>query len=69
MVARPSGAVPETAGDAALLSNDGPDVIAELLALVHSDDELRAELTKRGRERLTHYGPERAAVALRDALS
>jgi len=69
VIARPSGAVPETAGDAALLSDDGPDVIAELLALVHSDDELRAELTKRGRERLKHYGAERAAVALRDALS
>ena len=69
VIARPSGAVPETAGDAALLSDDGPDVIAELLALVHSDDELCAELTKRGRERLKHYGAERAAVALRDALS
>ena len=44
-------------------------MIAELLALVHADEELRAELTKRGRERLKHYGPERAAVALRDALS
>jgi glycosyltransferase involved in cell wall biosynthesis len=69
VIARPAGAVPETAGDAALLIEDGPDVIAELLALVHADDELRAELTRRGRERLEHYRPERTAVALRDALS
>ena len=69
VIARPAGAVPETAGDAALLTDDGPEVVAELLALVHEDHDLRVELTRRGRERLEHYSPERAAVALRDALS
>jgi glycosyltransferase involved in cell wall biosynthesis len=69
VIARPTGAVPETAGDAAVLTGDGPEVIAELLALVHEDPDLRAELVRRGRERLEHYRPERAAGALRDALS
>jgi glycosyltransferase involved in cell wall biosynthesis len=70
VVARPAGAVPETAGDAAVLVDDrDPAVIAELIAVVATDDELRTELTRRGRERLDRYGPERAAVALRDALS
>jgi glycosyltransferase involved in cell wall biosynthesis len=69
VIARPAGAVPETVGDAALIADGGPSVIAELLALVHEDAELRAELTRRGRERLGHYRPERAAAALRAALS
>ena len=69
VVARPSGGVPETVGDAALLTEDGPEVIAELVALVVEDEELRGELVRRGRERLEHYRPERSAVALRHALS
>jgi glycosyltransferase involved in cell wall biosynthesis len=70
VIARPAGAVAETAGDAALLADDrDPAVIAELIAMVAADDDLRAELTRRGRERLEQYRPERAAVALRDALS
>jgi glycosyltransferase involved in cell wall biosynthesis len=69
VIARPAGAVPETAGDAAILVDDrDPSVIAELIALVTSDDTLRDELTRRGRERVAVYGPERAAVALRSAL-
>jgi glycosyltransferase involved in cell wall biosynthesis len=69
VVARPAGAVPETAGDAALLADDrDPAVIAELLALAAADGELRDELTRRGRERLAAYAPERAAVKLRAAL-
>ena len=69
VIARPSGGVPETAGDAALLVDDrDPAVIAELIALAASDDELRADLVRRGRERLAVYAPERSAVALRAAL-
>jgi glycosyltransferase involved in cell wall biosynthesis len=69
VIARPSGGVPETAGDAALLVEDrDPGVIAELIALASDDDELRAELTRRGQERVEHYAPERAAVRLRAAL-
>src|SRR3954447_18692171 len=69
VIARPSGGIPETAGDAALLLDErDPAVVAELLALVTTDDELRGELVRRGAERVAHYAPERSAVALRDAL-
>jgi len=69
VIARPSGGVPETAGDAALLVDDrDPAVIAELIALAAGDSELRAELIRRGHERVARYAPERAAVKLREAL-
>jgi len=69
VIARPAGGVPETAGDAALLVDDrDPAVVAELIALVQSDQELREELVRRGRARVEHYAPDRAAVALRAAI-
>jgi L-malate glycosyltransferase len=69
VIARPAGGVPETAGDAALLVEDRePSVVAELMALVESDKELRDELVRRGQARLEHYAPERAATALRQAV-
>ena len=69
VIARPAGGVPETVADAGLLVEDrDPAVIAELLALVTQDAELRAELVRRGRARVEHYAPERAAAALREAL-
>jgi glycosyltransferase involved in cell wall biosynthesis len=69
VIARPAGGIPETVGNAALLVDDrDPAVLAELLALAVGDEELRAELARRGRERLAAYAPERAAVALRAAL-
>ena len=69
VVARPAGAVPEVAGDAALLVTDeDPAVICELLALAVSDAELRAELRRRGAARVAHFAPQRTAAALRAAL-
>jgi glycosyltransferase involved in cell wall biosynthesis len=69
VIARPAGGVPETVGDAALLVDDrDPAVVAELIALVQSDEELRAELVRRGKQRVEHYAAERAAVALRAAI-
>jgi glycosyltransferase involved in cell wall biosynthesis len=69
VIARPSGGVPETVGDAALLVEDhDPSVLAELIDLAVTDQDLRDELARRGRERLEHYRPERSAVALRAAL-
>jgi glycosyltransferase involved in cell wall biosynthesis len=69
VVARPSGGLPETVGDAALLVPDrDPAVVAELLHLAVSDGALRAELVRRGRERVAAYDPDRAAEALRAAL-
>ena len=69
VVARPSGAVPEVAGDAALLAPDRDlAVLAELVALAVEDDALRATLRERGRARLPAYAPERTESAMRDLL-
>lgn len=69
VIARPSGAVPETVGDAALLVDD-PDraVVAELIHLAVSDAPLRSALRERGGRRLQVYAPERVAAALRAAV-
>jgi glycosyltransferase involved in cell wall biosynthesis len=70
VIARPVGGVPEVAGDAALLldDGDGESVVAELLALTAGDAELRAELRRRGAARVAAYAPEPTARALRAAL-
>jgi glycosyltransferase involved in cell wall biosynthesis len=69
VAARPVGGVPEVAGDAALLvSDDDLAVVAELLHLAISDDDLRAELRRRGEARLERFAYERTAAALRGAL-
>jgi glycosyltransferase involved in cell wall biosynthesis len=69
VIARPAGAIPEVAGDAALLVEDrDPAVVSELLALVVEDAELRTELRRRGRERAAALAPERTVSTLRAAL-
>ena len=69
VIARPAGAIPEVAGDAALLVEDSdPAVIAELLHLALTDRQLRAELRRRGAQRLAAYAPERVAERLRAAV-
>jgi L-malate glycosyltransferase len=69
VVARPSGGLPETAGDAALLVADrDAGVVAELIHLAVGDAELRAALISRGRSRVEHYAPARAAAELRSAI-
>jgi glycosyltransferase involved in cell wall biosynthesis len=66
VVARPFGAVPEIAGNAALLAEDADlAVIAELIHLAVSDAELRAELRTRGAERVRALGPAHTITALR----
>jgi L-malate glycosyltransferase len=75
VVARPTGAMPAVGGDAVLWTETDPDpaVTAELLALATGDSGLRAELVRRGRERLTLFTFEDAAAAalgaVRDALA
>ncbi|MGI8921996.1 MAG: glycosyltransferase [Solirubrobacteraceae bacterium] len=71
VVARAAGAVPETAGDAALLlgAQDDVAVVAETLALAVGDAALRAELGRRGAARLAQLAPERTEAALREALA
>jgi glycosyltransferase involved in cell wall biosynthesis len=69
VVSRPSGGIPEVAGDAALLVEDRDlAVIAELAALAATDAQLRATLRERGRERLVLYGPRETAAKLRAVL-
>jgi glycosyltransferase involved in cell wall biosynthesis len=69
VVARPAGGIPEVAGDAALLVEDGDaGVVAELLWLALSDAELRATLRERGRARLAAYAPGATAAKLRASL-
>jgi glycosyltransferase involved in cell wall biosynthesis len=69
VIARPFGAVPEVCGDAAILVEDSdPAVIAELLHVLHGDAELRAELRRRGHERLAAFEPGVIAQRLRAAV-
>ena len=67
VVARPVGGMPEVGGDAPLWLSDGDDlsVVAELVHLAASDEELRAELIRRGRARAEHFAPERVAEEVR----
>jgi len=70
VVARAAGAVPEVAGEAALLlgSEDDALVAAEAASVVLADAGLREELRARGRRRLEAYRPEDTARALRAAV-
>jgi glycosyltransferase involved in cell wall biosynthesis len=69
VIARPIGGVPEVAGDAALLTDDEDlAVVAELLHLAVTDTDLRAELRRRGRERLAAFAPDATAAKLRAAV-
>ena len=70
VIARPIGGVPEVAGDAALLlgEDDDESVIAEALAIVAGDRELRATMRERGAARVSAYAPEPTARALRAAV-
>jgi glycosyltransferase involved in cell wall biosynthesis len=69
VIARPAGAIPETTGDAAILVEDSdPAVVAELLHLVVTDAELRAELRRRGERQVARYSPDRVADRLREAV-
>jgi glycosyltransferase involved in cell wall biosynthesis len=69
VVSRPSGGIPEVADGAALLTDDRDlATVAELVTLAVQDQELRAELRARGRERLHVYGHARTATALRELL-
>jgi hypothetical protein len=62
--------MPEVAADAALWTDDEPDLamVAELLALATHDAELREVLAVRGRARLERFSRERTEAKLREAL-
>jgi glycosyltransferase involved in cell wall biosynthesis len=66
VLARAAGAVPEVAGDGALLiEDDDPALVSELLHLILTDAELAQELRSRGRGRVDVYAPDRVAERLR----
>jgi glycosyltransferase involved in cell wall biosynthesis len=69
VVSRPSGAIPEVVGDAALLVDDEDlAVVSELVHLAVTDAELRAELNRRAQRRLAAYAPDQVAARLRTAV-
>ena len=69
VIAQPAGGIREVAGDAAILTSaDDLAVIAELLHLAVTDQELRTQLRRRGEPRLETYSYDRTAARLRDAL-
>lgn len=69
VVARPVGGMPWVGGDAVLWADtDDLAVVAELMRIAASDDDLRAELARRGEARLAEFAPERTAARLRAAL-
>jgi glycosyltransferase involved in cell wall biosynthesis len=69
VVARPVGGMPEVGGDAVLwVEDDDLAVVAELIHLALTDDELRGELATRGRARLEVFAYDRVAAALRGAV-
>jgi glycosyltransferase involved in cell wall biosynthesis len=69
VVAYRAGAVPETAGDAAVLLDDRDlPTIAELIDLCATDPTLRAELAQRGRTRLEQFAPARTEATWRSLV-
>ncbi len=70
VIARDAGAVGEVVGDAGIVlgSDDDVAVAAELLAIVTSDRELRAELRARGERRLEAYDADATAARMRSAI-
>lgn len=69
VIARPNAAIPEVAGDAAILVEDRDlDVLAELIHLVVTDPALRAELIRRGRRRVEAYRGAEPGRRLRELV-
>jgi glycosyltransferase involved in cell wall biosynthesis len=69
VIARAAGAVPEVAGDAAVIvDEDDPALISELLHLVVSDAALRSTLLHRGRVRAAAFAPDAVASRLREVV-
>jgi len=66
IVARATSAIPETLAGAGLTvdADDSPIVLAEAMAEVITDAEVRAELVRRGRERLDDFQPDTAREAI-----
>jgi L-malate glycosyltransferase len=71
VIARDAGAVGEVVGEAGVLvdGSDGVATVAELLNMVVSDGELRAELAARAQRRLDHFAHDAVSRRLREQLA
>jgi len=70
VLASTAAAIPETTGDAAVLVDPlDEDAIAGGLVRLAGDDELRADLRRRGRDRAAHFTLARTGEAARAAFS
>lgn len=71
MVTRARAAIPETAGDAALMlpPTADPVLLAETTAAVLTDARLAGSLRQRGRARLPVFSPEQARAAWRSRIA
>jgi glycosyltransferase involved in cell wall biosynthesis len=71
VVARAATAIPEVVGDAGVLLSAEDDLatVAEALRIVSGDEELRAELRRRGEQRLAAFDPARTAETMRRVLT
>jgi glycosyltransferase involved in cell wall biosynthesis len=69
-VARATTAIPETLAGAGILvdADDSPVVLAEAMAEVLTNDELRDELVSRGQHRLADFDPDRARQTILEHL-
>jgi glycosyltransferase involved in cell wall biosynthesis len=69
VVAAEAASIPEVCGDAALYFDPrDPAALAERIAQVMGDAELRAELSRRGRERAERFSWRRSAEALLEVI-
>lgn len=69
VLARKAGAVPETLGNAGVLfTHLGYQEVAEMAHLLVSDQDLRAQVIARQRERLQAFAPSHVEAKLRDLL-
>ncbi|HUE60169.1 MAG TPA: glycosyltransferase family 1 protein [Acidimicrobiales bacterium] len=67
VVATSAGAVPEIAGDAALLVKPGdPDALAGALSCVLDNGDVRAQLVEKGKARAARFSWDAAASAMQD---
>ena len=71
VIARACAAIPEVVGDGGLLlpPNADPALIAEAIQNVVDDDELRADLSARGLQRVEHFNENAARRDLLAALA
>ena len=59
VIVSPHGALPEIGGDAVLVAEPTVKGLSEAMAMLHSDESLRNELGRKGKERAKMFSAER----------